>query len=97
MKPLLWHPTNMDGTDVTVRVPRATTGAGGSTEETLFRCHKFILAARSDFFKGCFSHNFKETVTSVVDLPDAPVSAVETLLKFIYTDEVSQDEVDVDL
>ena len=75
----------------------ATTGAGGSTEETLFRCHKFILAARSDFFKGCFSHNFKETVTSVVDLPDAPVSAVETLLKFIYTDEVSQDEVDVDL
>ncbi|XP_033224339.1 uncharacterized protein LOC117177649 [Belonocnema kinseyi] len=58
-----------------------------------YPAHKVILAASSPVFNVMFSHNMKETICGVVKIEDIRPEVFETLLKFIYTDEIeSQDD-----
>ncbi len=53
-----------------------------------FKCHKLVLAARSDVFRAMFSHETtKEAITSEIEITDSSPDAVRQMLKFLYTDE----------
>ena len=77
---------NMIGTDVVFRVGDVEIG-----------CHKFMLAARSKVFSAMFSHQMKENLTNIIELPEMELSTVSTLVKFIYTDKVEEGEITLEL
>ncbi len=53
-----------------------------------FKCHKLVLAARSDVFRAMFSHETtKEAITSEIEITDSSPDAIRQMLKFLYTDE----------
>ena len=54
-----------------------------------FHCHKFMLAARSEVFAAMLRHNFKEKVSSRVDVKEIDGETMELLLNYIYTGRVS--------
>ena len=84
---------SMIGVDVTLRVAKEAV----DTEYFEFKCHKFVLVARSEFFKVMFTHQMKESLTNTVDLPDMTVSTLQTLLKFFYTDRINKNDVNLEL
>jgi len=87
----------MVGSDVTIRVPRPQYASKKTDAYLEFKCHKFILAARCEYFKAMFTTEMKESASNIVDLPDVKVSTLKVLLKYFYTDVVSEDDVDLDL
>lgn len=48
------------------------------------KAHKIMLTTLSPYFSGMFSNKMAEAVTGTVDFKIFPVSAVETLISFIY-------------
>ncbi|XP_059164123.1 kelch-like protein 41 [Physella acuta] len=48
-------------------------------------CHRFILAACSDFFQALFNSGMKEVTDNFVTLKDISVAEFELILKAIYT------------
>jgi len=50
-----------------------------------FRVHRCILSAAAPFFRAVFSGTMQEAITGVLDIDDAPSSAVEAMLRYIYT------------
>ncbi|XP_072034172.1 kelch-like protein 38 [Amphiura filiformis] len=60
--------------DVTIKFPNK-----------VFKAHKVILAAGSDFFKGMFSSNFQEQTSDEVNLEYGDIEIFEPLLEFLYT------------
>ncbi|XP_018331680.1 BTB/POZ domain-containing protein 9 [Agrilus planipennis] len=47
--------------------------------------HKVILAARSEYFRALLYGGMKESNQAEIELPDAPLKAFKTLLKYIYS------------
>ena len=92
----MWAP-KMVGTDVVMRLPNSKAKDSDTAHATEFQCHKFILAARSDVFKGMFSHQMKETLTGYVDMPKMHPSTLKAVLRYIYTEQVNDKDVDLHL
>ena len=63
--------------------------------ETKFKVHKLILATRSSVFKAMFNSvaDNKESQNGQVNVPDIDPLTMKTLLKFIYTDFVSKNDI----
>lgn len=59
---------------------------------SVFHCHKFMLAKKSDVFDAMFSHDFAETVSNKVIITDLESDAILEMLRFIYTGKVQQME-----
>ena len=58
-------------------------------KRTGLRCHKAVLAARSDVFAAMFSHKATtESTTNEVHIRDTEPDILEQLLNFVYTDKV---------
>jgi len=54
-----------------------------------FAAHTVILSSRTAFFAKMFEHNMQEKQEHRVTINDLDSNAVEALLEFMYTDEVS--------
>ena len=67
----------------------------GQGEETKFKVHKLILATRSSVFKAMFNSiaDNKESQNGQVKVPDIDPVTMKALLKFIYTDFVSKNDI----
>ena len=50
-----------------------------------FKCHKFMLAKKSDVFDAMFSHNFAEATSGKVFIEVLDEEAVGEMLRHIYT------------
>lgn len=60
--------------------------------------HKVILASRSKYFEAMFSHQeTRESLTNRVDIEDISTEALKSMVKFIYTNSVADDEITTDL
>jgi len=57
-------------------------------EKKEFRCHKFILAARSEVFAAMLRHEFLEKQNSRVDVKEIDAETMELLLHYVYTGQV---------
>jgi len=57
-------------------------------DDSSYPAHRLILSARSPVFRAMFCHDMQETRTGRV-LVEASSSALNQLLSFIYTDEIS--------
>ncbi|KIW33416.1 uncharacterized protein PV07_00268 [Cladophialophora immunda] len=55
-----------------------------------WRCHKDILASRCSFFKTCCEGGFTESTTHEIGLPDDEPRAVQAMLRYLYTLDVTQ-------
>ncbi|KAG5307920.1 BTBD9 protein, partial [Acromyrmex insinuator] len=66
-----------------------------------FRCHKLILAARSEYFRALLFGGMKESTQSEIELTVSSLHAFKGLLKYIYTGRMSltneRDEVILDI
>ncbi|GAB6025108.1 BTB/POZ domain-containing protein 9 [Chamberlinius hualienensis] len=58
-------------------------------ENTRFRCHKYILSARSEYFRALLFGGMKESEESEIELKGNSVVAFELLLKYIYTGQIN--------
>jgi len=58
--------------------------------DSLFKCHRAILAARSKYFETMFSGGMAESNQNSVTLSDVGAKTFELLLHYIYTGSVSQ-------
>ena len=65
-------------------------------EDKEFLVHKLILSCQSDIFNAMFSTqtNFKEANSNVLKIEDTDPDTMEKLLKFIYTNEIKNEEID---
>ena len=54
-----------------------------------FRCHKLILAARSEYFRALLFGGMKESTQSEIELTVSSLHAFKGLLKYIYTGRMS--------
>ena len=62
----------------------------------LFPCHKNVLAARSKYFKTCLSQvGSKESEDGIIEITDFPPKIVESLLRYIYTNDIAQELVTI--
>jgi len=50
-----------------------------------FECHKFMLAARSKFFRAMLQAEMKESISGVINIQDIEPEVFKDLLDFIYT------------
>jgi len=65
---------------------------------SVFRCHKFILKARSPVFDAMFKADMKESSTGVVTIDNLDPKVVTSMLYFIYTGKIPNiDEIAKDL
>ncbi|XP_067422767.1 kelch-like protein 12 [Emydura macquarii macquarii] len=54
-----------------------------------FSCHRVLLAAVSPYFKDVFTSSWKESQGGEVVLQDMSPSLLQSILKYIYTEELS--------
>ncbi len=66
-------------------------------ENRAFPCHKFVLAARSDVFKAMLQNENSENLLAEVTLNDVHWDTLETMLAFLYTDNVDLSKICSDL
>lgn len=59
-----------------------------SSDGKEFPTHRFILAARCDFFHAMLSHNFKEGTTGRCEIDDMDGETLEAVLEYMYCNEV---------
>ncbi|KAK7103537.1 BTB/POZ domain-containing protein 9-like isoform X2 [Littorina saxatilis] len=64
-------------------------------ENTHFKGHKIILAARSEYFRALLYGGMKESLpgTTEINLPDTPALAFAALLKYMYTGRMNLTEI----
>lgn len=79
VKLLLKHIADMSETDVIINCK------GGSVN-----AHSFMLKVRSEVFKKALNGRYKESRTSVINLKEFVVIAVEALVKYINSGAVSE-------
>jgi len=60
-----------------------------------FHCHKAVLSARCEVFKNMLAHDTIESDTNTIEVKEAPVEAVECMLKYIYNGELPDDPTNV--
>jgi hypothetical protein len=71
---------------------------GEEEEEEQFKCHKIILAVRSRVFSAMFNMvESSEFQTGVVKVDDINAKTMKSLLKYIYQDQVEEEDMDSDL
>uniref|UniRef100_A0A0N5C025 BTB domain-containing protein n=1 Tax=Strongyloides papillosus TaxID=174720 RepID=A0A0N5C025_STREA len=58
-------------------------------ENTEFKVHKAVLAARSPVFHNILSSTLEKSRTNVIEIKDFPVKVVKEMLKYIYKDKIS--------
>ena len=58
-------------------------------EESEFRAHKIILAARSEYFRALLFSGMKESQCDVIEISEAKANAFRLLLQYIYTGKIS--------
>uniref|UniRef100_A0A0K0FFU7 Speckle-type POZ protein-like (inferred by orthology to a human protein) n=1 Tax=Strongyloides venezuelensis TaxID=75913 RepID=A0A0K0FFU7_STRVS len=58
-------------------------------EDTEIKVHKAVLVARSPVFHNILNSTLEELRTTVIEIEDFRVEVVREMLKYIYTDEVS--------
>ena len=66
----------------------------------MFRCHKSILSARSDYLKSMLAGDNVETKNSSMDVreEDIPAKTIEKVLNYIYLGEIpSENNIDISL
>ena len=61
-----------------------------NADDTVFRCHKLILAARSPVFDRMLSSDMKESEENQVILTDISPDTVSDMLSYIYTNSVEE-------
>ncbi|KAJ6246173.1 hypothetical protein M0813_19542 [Anaeramoeba flamelloides] len=61
-------------------------------EEKKIPCHKFILQARSNVFRGFFT-SINEKVTSLQDLSGKSYNTMKLFIKFLYLDKIDTSEI----
>ncbi|KAL8685152.1 MAG: hypothetical protein Q9218_007945 [Villophora microphyllina] len=49
-----------------------------------FECHKIVICTQSKFFEAACSNGFKESSSSVVDLPEDNPKYIKFMLEFLY-------------
>jgi len=54
-------------------------------QETEFKCHMFVLAARSPVFQAMFTNDHQEAITKTVDIKNLTPNVVKDMLNYIYT------------
>jgi len=64
---------------------RAFTDAEVTCDGRSFSVHRTVLAAASPVFSATFRGQMREAATAQLEVVDAPASAVEALLRYIYT------------
>lgn len=69
----------------------------GKNLEMSFKCHKFILALRSRVFDRMFIHNTTESERNEVNITDISPDVMQSLLNFIYTDEIKEEMISEEL
>lgn len=69
----------------------------GNDSERSFPCHKLFLALRSPVFEAMLFHNTKEAMEGKVYITDVSPNTMESLVEFIYTDNVNENEISADL
>jgi len=57
-----------------------------------FHCHKNILGARCEVFKNMLAPNTIESESSTIEVKEVSPEAVESMLKYIYSGEIPDDE-----
>ena len=66
-------------------------------EKKPYRAHRVILASRCEYFRALLYGGMKESLgTNEIPLPDTPAVAFETLLRYIYTGNLSLRELKED-
>uniref|UniRef100_A0A0K0F349 Speckle-type POZ protein-like (inferred by orthology to a human protein) n=1 Tax=Strongyloides venezuelensis TaxID=75913 RepID=A0A0K0F349_STRVS len=58
-------------------------------EDTEIKVHKAVLAARSSVFCDILKGTSEELQTNIIEIKDFNVEVIKKMLKYIYTDEVS--------
>uniref|UniRef100_A0A0N5BHN7 BTB domain-containing protein n=1 Tax=Strongyloides papillosus TaxID=174720 RepID=A0A0N5BHN7_STREA len=58
-------------------------------EDTEIKVHKAVLAARSPVFYDIFNSTSDQSQTNIIEIRDFNIEVVREMLKYIYTDEVS--------
>ncbi|XP_066263974.1 kelch-like protein 13 [Branchiostoma lanceolatum] len=61
-------------------------------EDARFKVHKQVLMEKSDFFHSMFTHSLRESQENTAVLRGLEEETFETLLKFMYTSEMSLTE-----
>lgn len=62
------------------------------TTEKDYKCHKVILAARSQVFKAMFQNNMTERESNIVDLSEAfEPDTFKDIIRYIYTEQLPED------
>ncbi|CAM1329602.1 KLHL8 (predicted) [Pycnogonum litorale] len=78
--------------DVVVNVDDSTAttdGCDGDGDVWTTRCHRVVLSCYSDYFRAMFCSDMKESKDGVVNLHDVDKMAVESLIKFCYTTNIT--------
>ena len=57
-------------------------------EDKQFYCHKFVLCMRSEYFSLMLNGDWLETTQKVIKLNDISKSTFQTMLKFLYTNQL---------
>ena len=64
----------------------------------IFPCHKNILYVRSKYFEACLAHDgTKESQSGIIEIEDFSPEVIEKLLKYIYTNEINENEITMEL
>lgn len=69
----------------------------GKNLESSFKCHKIFLSLRSRVFERMFLHSTTESKRNEVSITDISPNVMETLLSFIYTDDVKEEMITEEL
>ena len=69
-----------------------------SSNGTEFPCHKIVLAARSEVFSNMLKHHTtKEAIEGRVEIQDAGSEDLQTMIKYLYTDQIPKDSCSIGL
>jgi len=61
------------------------------------RAHKAVLAARSEYFEKMLSTKMKEGLSGKIEVKDMEMSVCQTILEYIYSGNVDQDKMNVEV
>ena len=61
------------------------------SKEKKFHCHRTILCARSSVLRRLLDTDMKETRSGVIAVDDIDVDALEAMIEYIYTDEITKE------
>merc|ERR1712150_63681 len=65
--------------------------------ENKIHCHKLVLGLASKFFRRMFVSNMKESRSNVIELKEVDLETVKSLISYMYTDEIDEDKINVEL